>query len=101
MTELTKKEIPFVWTEQRQAAFDTLKSKLTTAPILAYPRIGVGFILDTDASKDAIGAVLSQEEDGRERVTAYASSTLSKAEQNYCVTRRELLAIVSFLKHFT
>lgn len=100
MTTLTKKETPFVWTEQCQTALQALKSKLTTAPILAYPRIGEGFLLDTDASKDAIGAVLSQEEEGRERVIAYASTTLSKAEQNYCVTRRELLAVVHFLKHF-
>ena len=77
-----------------------MKGMLTTSPILAYPQRDVDFILDTDASKSAIGAVLSQEQDGKERVIAYASKTLNRAEENYCVTRRELLAIVTFLKHF-
>jgi hypothetical protein len=58
------------------------------------------FILDTDASDTAVGAVLSQEQDGVERVIAYASKSLSREQRNYCVTRRELLAIVIFLKYF-
>ena len=67
---------------------------------MAYPNIGQQFILDTDASNYGIGAVLSQLQDGHERVIAYASRTLNRAEQNYCVTRREMLEIVNFLKHF-
>src|SRR5206468_10859521 len=55
---------------------------------------------DTDASNTAIGAVLSQVQEGEERVIAYASRTLSRPERNYCVTRRELLAIVYFAKQF-
>lgn len=59
------------------------------------------FILDTDASNLGIGAVLSQEQDdGQEQVIAYGSRVLSKAERRYCVTRRELLAVVYFLQHF-
>ncbi|KAG8184468.1 hypothetical protein JTE90_002315 [Oedothorax gibbosus] len=58
------------------------------------------FILDTDASKEGIGAVLSQEVDGKERVIAYFSKSLSKPERNYCVTRKELLAIVKAVEHF-
>lgn len=100
LTKLTEKEQEFVWTKECETAFQALKEKLITAPILAYPQLGVEFILDTDASNYGIGAVLSQEDDGKERVVAYASRTLNKAEQNYCVTRRELLAIVTFLKHF-
>lgn len=58
-------------------------------------------MLDTDASDVGIGAVLSQKQtDGSERVIAYASRVLSKPERRYCVTRRELLAAVSFIKHF-
>eukprot|EP00731_Ephydatia_muelleri_P008908 Em0004g1246a len=58
------------------------------------------FLLDTDACETGIGAVLSQEHDGLERVVAYASRTLSKAERKYCVTRKELLAVVTFMRHF-
>jgi len=58
------------------------------------------FIFDTDASQFAIGAVLSQEQSGVERPEAYASRKLSKAKTNYCVTRKELLAVVNFLKYF-
>lgn len=57
-------------------------------------------ILDTDTSDTGIGAVLSQMQDGAERVLAYGSRKLAKAEQNYCTTRRELLAIVDFSSHF-
>ena len=57
-------------------------------------------MLDTDASAFAMGGVLSQIEDGVERPIAYFSKVLSKPERNYCVTRRELLAVVSSIKHF-
>ena len=81
--------------------FRTAEGKLVTTPILAYPDFNRPFILDTDASDIGIGAVLSQrDEEGRERVVAYASRTLSKAERKYCVTRRELLAVVAFTQHF-
>ena len=56
------------------------------------------FILDTDASDVAIGAVLSRVHDGVEKVNVYASRTLSKAERKYCVTRKKLLAVVYFTK---
>ena len=58
------------------------------------------FVLDTDVSNEGIGAVLSQVEDGKETVIAYASRVLSKAERAYCVTRRKLLAVVAFIQHF-
>ena len=59
------------------------------------------FILDIDASHSGLGAVLYQlDEEGVEHVVAYASCLLSKAECCYCVTRRELLAVVTFTKHF-
>ena len=57
-------------------------------------------MLDTDASAFAMGGVLSQIEDGVERPIAYFSKVFSKPERNYCVTRRELLAVVSSIKHF-
>ncbi len=61
---------------------------LVTAPILAHPDFTKPFILDTDASNLAIGAVLSQKVGEKERVIAYARRTLSKSERNYCVTRK-------------
>ena len=77
-----------------------LKEKLITAPIFAYPEVdGQKFILDTNASSFAIGAVLSQVQDGRERVIAYASRTLEKPEQNYCVTKNEMLAVANSTKN--
>ena len=97
---LTEKSRDFVWTYECDQAFQELKSCLQSAPILAYPDPEKDFILDTDACNVGIGAVLSQVIDGEERVVAYASRTLSKAEKNYCVTRKELLAVVSFLKKF-
>ena len=70
-------------------------------PILAYPDYTKPFVLDTDASNSGIGAFLSQvQENGTECVVAYASRSLTRQEQKYCVTRRELLAVVEFTHHF-
>ncbi|GFV61212.1 retrovirus-related Pol polyprotein from transposon 17.6 [Trichonephila clavipes] len=91
--KLTEVKQKFIWTVDCNSAFNKLKDALTSAPVLAYPEIGKQFILDTDASHESIGAVLSQDIDGQERVTAYLSKRLSKPEINYCVTRKELLAI--------
>ena len=99
--ELTSKNSQWNWTAECDEAFYLLKSKLVTAPILGYPDVEGGtFILDTDASNEAIGAVLSQIQDGKEIVIAYASRTLTSPEKNYCVTRKEMLAVVYFVKHF-
>jgi hypothetical protein len=97
---LLKKNTAFHWTDQCEEAFRTLKRCLTSSPILAYPDHSGRFVLDTDASAYGIGAVLSQEQGGQEKVIAFASRTLSRSEKNYCVTRRELLAVVYFVKYF-
>ena len=89
-----------MWDVGCQAAFDRLKQDLTTAPVLAYLRRDGTFVLDTDASGFSVGAVLSQVQDGEEKVTVYASKTLCPSKQRYCVTYRELYAVVTFLKHF-
>ena len=103
--DLLVKNRKFVWGDEQQAAFLKLKEALVSAPILAYPSANGRYILDTDASNFAYGAVLSQlqeDENGieQERVIAYFSKTLSQAEQRYCARRRELLAIQRSVKHF-
>ena len=98
--DLTKKGTNFVWSDQCQTSFDNLRKELSTTPVLAHPDFKERFILDTDASQYAIGAVLSQVKNGVERPIAFASRSLSKSERKYCVTRKELLAVVHFIKYF-
>ena len=84
---LTERNAKFQWTNEAETAFDELGCQLSSAPILAHPDFKRQFLLDTDASDTGIGAVLSQQDDeGRERVIAYGSRLLSKAERHYCVT---------------
>ena len=70
------------------------------APVLAFPKEDLPYIIDTDASDYGIGGVLSQNVDGTEYVIAYYSKSLNPAQQKYCTTKRELLAVVSTLDHF-
>lgn len=100
LNKLTEKHAKFEWNEECQTAFETLKEKLTQAPVLAYPNMEKPFILDTDASGYGLGAVLSQIVDGIEKPIAFFSRSLNKHERNYCVTRRELLAVIESVKHF-
>ena len=90
----------FHWSEECEKAFKTLQRALTTPRLLAYPADDGIFILDTDASGQGLGAVLSQLQGGEEHVIAYYSHVLTWPEQQYCVTRRELLAVVEAIKHF-
>ena len=80
---LTEKICDFQWSDQCAEAFRKLKQRLSQALILAFPDFTKTFVLDTDTSNDGIGAVLSQENDGRETVVVYASRVLSKAERRY------------------
>ena len=98
--DMTEKRRTFCWTPESQEAFEQLKSVLTSAPVLAMPDEESVFVLDTDAALTSIGDVLSQRQQGVERVVAYASRKLSKCEINYCVTRKELLSVVYFVKYF-
>ena len=95
LTELTKKDQGFKWTEEARRAFEELKARFTTAPILATFDPERKIILETDASDFAIGACLGQlDEQGKLRPVAYYSRKLSPAELNYDVHDKELLAIV-------
>ena len=78
-----------------------LKTKLITPPVLAYPRFGKDFTLETDASILGLGAVLSQhQDDSKLHPIAYASRALNKSERNYSITELETLAVVWAITHF-
>jgi hypothetical protein len=92
---LQRKHVPFEWTSKQEEAFNRLKEKLTSAPVLGKPMDDGLFYLDSDASEFALGAALSQIQNGSEVVIAYASRVLSKAERNYDFTKKELLGAVN------
>ena len=100
MASASQKSERFRWTTQCEEAFGSIKRKLMNAPILAFPKLDEQFILETDASDRGFGAVLSQVQVGKERVIACAARALSKAERNYSMTRKELLALVWGTEHF-
>lgn len=101
LNSLLRKDVPFTWSKEQDNAVDTLKTIITTEPVLQYPDFERGdFVLTTDASKIALGAILSQGRIGEDKPIAYASRTLNKAESNYTTTEQELLAIVWATKHF-
>ncbi|GKD61437.1 reverse transcriptase domain-containing protein [Tanacetum coccineum] len=94
MTKLTQKKVKFEWGDKQEAAFQLLKQKLCSAPILALPEGSKDFIAYCDASKKGLGAVLMQ----REKVISYASRQLKIHEKNYTTHDLELGAVVFALK---
>ena len=94
-TESKKKKscIPRQWGEVEQHAFDAVKEKLLSPPILAYSDFTQSFILHTDDSTDGLSAVLYQEQDGIERVVAYANRGLKPSEKNYPAPKLEFLCL--------
>ena len=81
------------WTDIADSAFETLKTMCVNTPILAYPDYQLPFTLHTDSSTDGLGAVLYQKQNGKQRVIAYASRSVSKAESNYPAHKLEFLAL--------
>ncbi|GJY50529.1 putative reverse transcriptase domain-containing protein, partial [Tanacetum coccineum] len=94
MTKLTQKKVKFEWGDKQEAAFQLLKQKLCSAPILALPEGSEDFIVYCDASIKGLGAVLMQ----REKVISYASRQLKIHEKNYTTHDLELGAVVFALK---
>ena len=98
---MLKKDMVWNWTKECQNAFDLLKTKLIEYPILRQPDLQKPFIIFTDASTKAIGAVLSQKDkENKEFVCAYASRLLKGAELHYGITDKECLAVLWAVKHF-
>ena len=100
LNKLLRKNSVFEWSADQSRAFLELKDRLTSAPILGMPADTGTFLLDTDASNVGLGAVLSQMQGDREVVIAYASRSLSNAEQRYDTTKKELLAVMFGLKAY-
>ena len=89
----TAKKTYIEWLDAADAAFEHLKAMCVSTPILAYPDYQLPFTLHTDSSTDGLGAVLYQKQDGKLRVIAYASRSVSKAESNYPAHKLEFLAL--------
>jgi hypothetical protein len=100
MSAMTRKEPQFTWGPNQQDAFQSMKDRLCTAHVLAYPNFKLPFILSTDASRFASGAIFSQVQDGLERPVCYATRQTNKAEQAYATSELETLALVWATKHF-
>ena len=100
LVHLLGKDCKFEWTTACQDAVKALRALLIKAPVLAFPKEDLPYIIDTDASDYGISGVLSQDVDGTEYVIAYYSKSLNPAQQKYCTTKCELLAVVSTLDHF-
>ena len=98
--KLLKKDANFGWTEAQENAFQHLKSKLISRPILQYPNFSKEFILTTDASNSGLGAMLSQRPVGKDLPVAYASRSLNNTKTHYTTSEKELLAIVWATKYF-
>ena len=97
---LTRKDALFHWSEDCQAAFDQLKTRLTTSPITAFPDFSQAFQLYTDASTAGPSAILAQVRGGKERIICCTSRALNKAEKSYPATKLECLAIVWVVAKF-
>ena len=87
---LTRKGQKYRWSQEQQEAFETLKTRLSTAPTLASPLPEGHFVLDVDASSHGAGAILHQYQSGVLRVIAYTCRLFNQAERAYCTTRQEL-----------
>src|SRR6185295_3717296 len=98
LTTLLRKDIPYEWKPDQQEAFDKLKEKLTSAPVLLIPDQTKPFTVTTDASDTAIGAVLSQDYGKGDQPIVFKSRKLNSAELNYATYEKELLAIVHAIK---
>jgi RNase H-like domain found in reverse transcriptase/Reverse transcriptase (RNA-dependent DNA polymerase)/Integrase zinc binding domain/Chromo (CHRromatin Organisation MOdifier) domain/Retroviral aspartyl protease len=98
LSSLTKKEKPYEWTKEHQQAFTTLKEKISSEPTLTIPRSDLPFVISTDASGYAVGAVLMQDQGAGLKPIAYISKKMLPAEMNYPTHEQELLAIIVAVK---
>lgn len=98
---LTKKDLPWMWSKNEQEAFNHLKQRVTTSPILIFPDDNKPFKVEADSSDYATGAVLSQQgNDDKWHPVAFLSKSLSAVERNYDIHDKEMLAIIRALEEW-
>ena len=101
LNKLTKKDIEWNWTTRQEEAFNKLKERVTSEPVLAHPELDKQFEVEVDASGFALGAVLLQKkDDSKKHPIAYYSSTLNAVERNYDIYELEYLAIHRAMMHW-
>jgi len=97
---LLQKGIKWKWGEKEKEAFETLKERLVTAPVLAFYDPEKDIIIKTDASQYAVGAILAQKEGNDEKVVQYFSKVLNRYQRSYSTVEQEALAIIFAFKEF-
>lgn len=100
LRHLLKKNARWSWGMEQETAFNDLKRRLSSAPILACPDFTLEFTLQVDASNFGLGAAMTQAQGGKEVVIAFASRLLTEAERNYSTTEKECLALVWAVRKF-
>ena len=100
LTKLTQKNEKFIWGLEQEYSMKALKKLFDNGPILQHPNYKIPFILKTDASKYAIGAVLEQESQGQIRPISFFSRGMKDAETNYKIFDKEMLAVIEALEHW-
>lgn len=100
LTKLLKKTVRWNWSQEQEEAMNELKQALTSAPVLSCPDFKLTFVLQVDASIIGLGATLSQTQEERETVIAYASRLLTDGEKKFTVTELECLALVWAVRKF-
>lgn len=94
LSNLTRKNVKFIWDETCETAFRVIKEHLIQAPVLSCPNFDQPFIVQCDASDFGLGAVLTQVQDNEERVICYLSRSLTKNERKFTTTEKECLAVL-------
>lgn len=100
LNPITSPNTPFKWTDEAQAAFESLKESLTTTQVLTYPDFDQPFIVETDASSAAVGAVIAQKKEGRVHPVQFESRSLNAARKRYSACEREAVAVIFALRKF-
>ena len=98
LTDLTRDDVKWTWEEQHQKAFETLRDALVSDLVMCYPNFDIPFTVKTDASLTAIGFILSQRVDGKEKVISYGSKKLSRQQQRWSTYDREFFALISGIR---